>query len=306
MTYDQIASDLAATFYAASLLPDPTLETEPRPKAHDAYEAKGNELAATLLTPQRRAVIRCSCGTRTAHPGQRSRAIAAVHDRNLLVVKGPRAPVYDGLRLSDHYLIDFTLARRDGDKSAAVWCYGCGALHELGFRWLQRAQLNAVSTPSEQYQIAEWGAPIAPAGYTPRHPNDVNNIAFAITTGPLDSPEVIVTLGWRYAYDYRDHFGFHPPHDQHLLQLVNYGDDRAQDPRTGPLPPQWWELQHDPELLAEERFELPPTAEEIAALAEYVRDLDASERQDALLTFEQLMGRPDFNRLTELLPEEAR
>ena len=51
---------------------------------------------------------------------------------------------------------------------------------------------------------------------------------------------------------------------------------------------------------------VPLLEEASAALAEYVRDLDASERQDALLTFEQLMGRPDFNRLTELLPEEAR
>lgn len=255
MAYEQIASDLAATFYAASLLPDPTLERNPTPKALDIYRAKGQELAATLLTPKRRAVIRCTCGTRSTHPDQPSRAIAAVHDRSLVVVKGPRrsnsAPPSEdeGLRLVDRVLIDFGIARRDGFEATSVWCYGCGALHELGFGWLKRAPLNQVSTPSEQYQLAPWGDPIAPQGYTPRHRNDANRLAFATTTGPLDSPEAIVTLGWLYAFDYRDHFGIKRTHDRHLMRLTRYGDYRVQDPHIELLAPKRWKLQ---DLLTEE------------------------------------------------------
>ena len=59
MAQDQLASDLAATFYAASLLPDPTLKRRPTAEALDAYRTKGQQLTASLLDPRRRAVIRC-------------------------------------------------------------------------------------------------------------------------------------------------------------------------------------------------------------------------------------------------------
>ena len=170
MAYEKIASDLAATFYAASLLPDPTLESKPRLKALDVYRAKGQEIAATLLNPRRSAVIRCPSGTRSAHPDQPSHAIATVHDRSLVVVRGPRRSNYapptndEGLRLIDHFLIDLGIARRDGFEAISVWCYGCGALHELGLGWLKRARLNQHSTPSEHYQLAPSGDPIRRRG----------------------------------------------------------------------------------------------------------------------------------------------
>jgi hypothetical protein len=248
---DQIASDLAATFYAASLLPNPTLKRWPRAAALKAYQAKGQQLATTLLHWERRAVIRCEAGTRAQHSGRPSQVIAAVHDRSLVVVKKPRRSRYappsggEPLRMIDHLLIDLGLAHRDGFKSMSVWCYGCGALHDLGLRWLKRARLNETSTQTERHRIAPWGAPVTPPGYTPRHRNDADRLAFAITTGPLDSPDVIVTLGWLYAFDYRDHFGFRPPHGRHLLRLAGYGDERVQDPHTNLLPPRWWRILRD-------------------------------------------------------------
>lgn len=245
MAYEQFAPDLAATFYAASLLPNPTLKRWPRATALEAYEAKGRELAKTVLDPERKALIRCTCGTRLNRPDRPSRAIAAVADRSLLIVKGPRGPVYDGLRLQEHYLVDLGIARRDGFTSASVWCYGCGALHDLSFRWLKRARRNEISTPIRQYQLAPWGDPIEPQGYTPKHANDAKPLAFAITTGPLDAPEVPVTLGWLYAFDYRNHFGFRPPHGRHLLRLTHYGNQRLQDPRIELLPPRWWTILND-------------------------------------------------------------
>jgi hypothetical protein len=51
---------------------------------------------------------------------------------------------------------------------------------------------------------------------------------------------VPVTLGWLYAFDYRNHFGFRPPHGRHLLPLTHYGNPRPQDPRIELLPPKWW------------------------------------------------------------------
>lgn len=245
MAYEQLASDLAATFYAASLISNPTLKRGPKAAAVEAYEAKGRELAKKVLNPDRPALIRCTCGTRLNRPDRPSRAIAAVSDRSLLIVRGPRGPVYDGLRLQEHYLVDLGIARRDGHKSASVWCYGCGALHELSFRWLKRARRNEISTPIKQYQLAPWGAPIEPQGYTPTHANDPKPLAFAITTGPLDAPEVPVTLGWRFAFEYRNRFGFRPPHGRHLLRLSQYGNPRLQDPHIQLLPPKWWRILSD-------------------------------------------------------------
>ena len=117
---------------------------------------------------------------------------------------------------------------------------------------------------------------------------------------------MIVTLGWPYAFDYRDHFGFKPPHDQHLLKLTQYGDVRVQDPHIELLPPQWWKLQNDPGLLAEERIEGPLPAGELQDFAEYIATLDSHDRDDELMTFEQLMDTPDFRQLQDLLTEEAR
>jgi len=254
---NQIASDLAATFYAASLLSDPTLKRKPRLEALDVYRGKGQQLATTLLDPKRRAVIRCKSGTRSQHSGRSSRPIAAVHDRSLVGVRRPRRSNYapsdrEPLRLIDHLLIDLGIAHRDGFKSMSVWCYGCGALHDLGLGWLKRARLNETSTQSEQYQLDPWGDPVTPPGYTPRHRNDADRLAFATTTGPLDSPELIVTLGWLYAFDYRDRFGFKRPHDQHLLRLARYGDVRVQDPHIDLLPPRRWSRRLARQILTEE------------------------------------------------------
>jgi hypothetical protein len=307
VTYEQTAEDLAACFYAASLIPDPTLEPSPDARDLDRYRRTGRELMESVTQHDRRlAKIRCTCATRTTHPQRHSRVIATVHDKRLVLVKGPRGPVIDGLRLTKHHLIDIKMARRRGFKSASVWCYDCGALHELGFRWLTRARLNEVSTPTEKLEIGPWGEPIAQPGYTPRHPDDPDQIAFAVLTGNLDSDdddELAVTLGWRYAFDYRHHFGFQPPHDDHLFRLVNWNDERVVHPRMDLLPPQWWKLKHDPEYRAQEHIEGPLPDEAIAALAEYLREPDTT--QEDLLTFEQIMDPPDFDRLSALLNEDT-
>lgn len=312
MAPDQIASELAATFYAASLLPNPTLKRRPKAEALDAYRDKGTQLATTLLTPQRRAVIRCECGTKTAHPDRSSRVIAAVHDRSLVVVRRPRRSNYappsdrERLRLIDHLLIDLGIAHRDGFKSVSVWCYGCGALHDLGLGWLKRARLNEISTQSKPHQLAPWGDPIVLPGYTPRHRNDANRLAFATTTGPLDSPQVIVTLGWLYAFDYRDHFGFKPPHEAHLLRLTR-GLDRYEEPWLWEmLTPQWRRYQLYPEDRELDGWNQPIHPRELRGLARAIASEEPDERQDAILLFQEVLTPRRFGTLQRLIQKETR
>jgi hypothetical protein len=141
VAYEQFASDLAATFYAASLIPNPTLKRWPKAAAVEAYEAKGWELAKKVLNPDRPALIRCTCGTRLNRPDRPSRAIAAVSDRSLLIVRGPRGPVYDGLRLQEHYLVD------------------------LGIRSTPRTQLPMAQTGSPQRDLhPDQAVPARPLG----------------------------------------------------------------------------------------------------------------------------------------------
>jgi hypothetical protein len=301
-----ISTDLAAVFYAATLTRDPTLDANPDSEALAAYHATGQRLASTLLSPTETAVIRCTCGTRDINSSRTARGIATVHDRDLLVVRESRAYATHGVRLVNHLLVDFSIARRDGFDSTAVYCYRCGALHQLGFRWLHTARRNKTSTPSEQYKIAEWGAPIAPQGYTPRHPNDVNRLAFARTTGTLDGSPLLVALGWLYAFEYRDHFGFKPPHEDHLLRLTG-GLDRYEEPWLWEmLTPQWRRYQLYPEERELDGWNQPIRRRELRGLARAIASEEPDERQDSILLFQEVLTPRRFGTLQRLIQKETR
>lgn len=301
-----ISTDLAAVYYAATLTSDPTLDARPDPEALDAYHATGQRLASTLLNPSEVAVIRCTCGTRDINPRPTARGIAYVHDRDLLVVRESRAYATRGVRLVNHLLIDFAIARRDGFDSTSVYCYGCGALHQLGFRWLHTARRNKTSTPSEQYKIAEWGAPIAPQGYTPRHPNDANRLAFARTTGNLDGSPLLVALGWLYAFEYRDHFGFKPPHEDHLGRLTK-GLDRYEEPWLWEmLTPQWRRYQLYPEERELDGWNQAIPRKELPELARAIAQEEPDEREDTLLLFKEILPPRHFSTLQQLIEKETR
>lgn len=301
-----ISTDLAAVYYAATLTRDPTLDAHPDPEALDAYHATGKRLASSLLNPAEVAVIRCTCGTRDINPSRTPRGIATVHDRDLLVVRESRAYATHGVRLVNHLLIDFSIARRDGFDCAAVYCYACGALHELGFRWLHTARRNKTSTPSAQYKIADWGAPIAPPGYTPRHPNDVNRLAFARTTGNLDGSPLLVALGWLYAFDYRDHFGFKPPHEAHLMRLTG-GLDRYEEPWLWEtLTPQWRQYQLYPEDRELDGWNQPISRQELRELARAIAQEEPDEVEDLILLLQEVLTPRRFGTLQRLIQKETR
>lgn len=301
-----IAADLAAVYYAATLTRDPTLDAHPDPEALDAYHATGKRLASSLLNPSEVAVIRCTCGTRDINPGRTARGIATVHDRDLLVVRESRSYATGGTRLINHLLVDFSIARRDDFDSTAVYCYRCGALHQLGFRWLHTARRNKVSTPSQQYKIAPWGAPIAPPGYTPRHPNDANRLAFARTTGTLDGSPLLVALGWLYAFEYRDHFGFKAPHEAHLMRLTK-GLDRYEEPWMWEmLTPQWRRYQLYPEERELDGWDQAISRKELPDLARFIAQEDPDERQDMILLFQEVLPPRQFSTLQRLIEKETR
>jgi len=301
-----ISTDLAAVFYAASLTRDPTLDAHPDPEDLAAYHATGQRLASSLLNPAEVAVIRCTCGTRDTNPSGKPRGIATVHDRDLLVVRESRAFATQGVRLINHLLVDFSLARRDGFDSTSVYCYGCGALHQLGFRWLHTARRHKTSTPSQMYEVAEWGAPVAPPGYTPKHPDDANRLAFARTTGALDGSPLVVVLGWPYAFAYRDHFGFKPPHEDHLRRLTG-GLDRYEEPWLWEmLTPQWRQWQLNPEQKALDGFDEPIPPEALPELARALAREDPDGREDTLALFQELLEPDDFDTLQRLIDKETR
>ena len=307
MALGDIAADLAAVYYAARLLPDPNLGPETDTEALAAYKATGQRLASTLLDPDPNqvSVIRCPCSTRTTHPDRPARALAVVHHRDLLIVREGRGPIDHGLRLVTHSLVDIPIARRDGFKSASVWCYECGARHELGFGWLRRARRNEASTPVEHYPLADWGDPITPQGYTPRHPNDANRLAFAQTLGALDGPTLLVTIGFLYAVDYKNHFGFRPPHEEHLFRLMGAGAPRGDVPQLRDLiTPQWRKHQLDPETRRLDGFDQPFNPEELSELAGALAQLDTDEREEALSDFEGLLDPRDFDTLSQLVTQE--
>lgn len=308
MAFVDIAKNLAAVYYAARLLPDPTLDPTADTEALAAYLTTGRQLASTLLDPDptQVKVIRCPCSTRTTHPDRPSRALAVVHHRDLLIVREGRGSINRGLRLVTHSLVDIPIARRDDFKSASVWCYECGALHELGFGWLRRARRNEVSTPIDHYPLAEWGDPITPQGYTPRHPNDAGRIAFAQTLGPLHGSTLLVTIGFPYAVDYKNHFGFRPPHEEHLFRLMGAGDPRVDVPELRDLiTPQWRKHQLDPESRRLDGFNEPFSPEELSELAAGLVQLDSDERAEALSDFAGLLDPRDFDKLTQLVGQEA-
>jgi hypothetical protein len=241
VAYDQIAADLAAVYYAATLTRDPTLDAEPDPDALAAYHAKGRDLASALLTPKQPAVIHCPCGTRAAHPDRPARALVTVHDRDLLIVRESRGPYAQGLRLVEHLLVDIPMAQREGHRSARVYCSLCRSLHQLGFRWLRRARRDQVADMYEHCSLDPRGEPIIRHGKTlGGSPNDPEGLAFAETTGPLDGSTLLVVLPWRHALSYKQRFGFKPPHDQHLLRLIGNGDSRVElNGLRHALDPQW-------------------------------------------------------------------
>ena len=222
------------------------------------------------------------------------------------MVREARAYTTQGVRLVNHLLVDFSIARGDGFDSTSVYCYRCGALHQLGFRWLHTARRTKTSTPSEQYTIGPWGAPIAPQGYTPRHPNDANRLAFARTTGPLDGSPLLVTLGWPYAFEYRDHFGFKPPHEAHLLRITG-GLDRYEEPWLWEmLTPQWRRYQLHPEEKALDGWDEPIPPEAVPEIAHAIAQDDPDDREDSLLLFKELLPPRDFDTLQRLIEKETR
>jgi hypothetical protein len=309
VAHEKIAADLSAVYYAATLTPDPTLDPEANPEALAAYHARGHKLASTLLTPERQALIRCPCGTRAAHPNRPARVIATVNDHNLLVVWESRAYPDHHLRLLTHAVVDLELAKGQGFHSVRVYCYDCGALHELGFGWLHGAKRTQHSTPCEKFALNPSGDPITQEGYPPpRSPNDAGYIAFAETIGPLDGSPLLVTVTFPYAVDYRNHFGFKPPHEEHLLRLMGDGDPRTEVPPEFReiITPQWRRLQLDPEERSEEQFDGPLEEDELQALQQLLAEQDdPREREDFLLTMQQLLQEDDFTALQRSLIEET-
>lgn len=205
MANPDTASDLAATFYAATLRPDPTLDpTSPRPVLH-AYAATGRRLEDALLRPMRPAVVRCTTRSRS----RTTEALVTVHDRHLLVIQDRRAVNVLGLQATEHHLVDIPMAQREGHQVIHVACHVCDRAHELPLRSLRRARTNDDSAPS---------------GPLPLDPNDhatARYLAFAETTGALGQIATVFVRAtpWRTGL-YLEHFGVLPPHDTHWRRLI--------------------------------------------------------------------------------------
>jgi hypothetical protein len=307
VAYEKIAADLAAVYYAATLTPNPTLDKHPDPDGLATYQAKGRQLASTLLTPNHPAPIRCPCQCEDVHKGHR-RALVAVHDHDLVVVRGPRGPYADGVRLLPHLLVDIPLALREGAHSVCVFCPDCGAQHHLSLRWLSRARRNEVSRNFEPFVLSPFGNPLTPEGnLVPRHPDDLERLAFAETIGLLDSSPLLIALRWPYAFEYKNHFGFKPPHEAHLLRLIGDGDPRIEMPDLKEhLIPQWRRLQLDPEERRQQQFDGPLVGAALRGLQHFLTEQDdPREREDFLLTMQQLLQEDDFTALQRSLIEET-
>ena len=230
-----IASDLAAAWYATMLRPDPNLDAQPDPAALSDYQAHGQRILDTLRA-QPRAVIRCGIAPR---PGQRPRALATVHDRWLLVIQDFRGPNAFGLRLVRHLLVDTRMAQREGHRAVTTFC-PAGDRHELPFRWLRSTRGFAIS---ERFDGPFYKAPgtYLDREYNPA-PEDERHAyrqAFAITTGPLDAT-FFVALPWIRAAWWWTRYGPDEAHRSHLDRLTARYDFRAETPHGATIPTVTW------------------------------------------------------------------
>ena len=223
MAQSQIASDLAAVHYAATLRADPTLTPDRQADQLATYRDLGDTLAASVLSPPT-ALIRCHIPPR---PGQRPRLIATVHDRYLLVVQDHRGPNAFGMRLIRHLLVDLRMAAREGHDSVSVFC-PLGDRHELPFRWLRSARGYVTSDRTEPFVLNPAGDYVDPQGRTaPDDGHSLHALAFAITTGPLDGMWPVITTTWLRAALWWTRFGPNPPYDTHLQRLIGKRDFRG-------------------------------------------------------------------------------
>lgn len=226
MAPGDIAADLAAFHYAARLLPDPTLDSDADPEALAAYHATGTRLAASLLHPQRRAVIRCETPARA---DQRLRTLLAVHDRFLLVAQHRRGPNAFGMRLVTHSLVDLHMAGREGYREITLPCH-LSDNHRLSFRWLRSARPFEVSDRVERFTWTPGGVIDAEGNPVHDDDNSISHQAFATTTGPLDGGTLLMRLPFYRAVYYRNRFGIQPPHDAHFERLICSRDFRGELP----------------------------------------------------------------------------
>lgn len=235
MALVDIAADLAALHYAARLLPDPTLDPDPAPEALVAYHDTGTRLAASLLRPQRRAVIRCDIPPR---PGQRPRALAAVHDRYLLVAQNRRGPNAFGMRLVTHNLVDLRMAQREGHRDLTLFCH-LGDRHRLSLRWLRSARTYEVSDRVERFTWTPAGIHDADGNDVPIDEDSIWHQAFVTTTGPLDGSTLLMTLPLYRAIFYRIRFGAEAPHGAHFDRITCARDFRGEPADRSILRSSW-------------------------------------------------------------------
>lgn len=214
---EQLASDLAATYYAALLRPDPTLPDDRDEAAVAAYLDEGRRLFTQLLAPHRKVTIRCEEGTRRS--GLKTRALATVHDRRLLVIQSARGTAPFGMRLTRYSVIELPMAAREGHTSVTCFCNECKGIHDLPLRWLKKAPPNDASDRISPYDP-----------YCDREPVSLENwyrkAAFARVIGPL-RPEgltantfLLITVEWNRFSNYATYFGNQGHHLRHLLRLT--------------------------------------------------------------------------------------
>ncbi|MEX1208664.1 MAG: hypothetical protein WEE36_08730 [Acidimicrobiia bacterium] len=206
---EKIAADLAAVFYAATLTADPTLDPRAFPPDLADYRATGKRLALALVAPSHRAVIRCVARSRQSRPDLTSRALAVVHNRELLIIQDRRGSTPMGYRLLESRLVDLPMASRERQTRLRLACPYCRSRHDLPFHFLHRAREDEVSHP------------IGPLPFDDSDQASLRYQAFAETTGHFDGHGSLFVRStpWRIEL-YREHFGILPPHDTHRLRLL--------------------------------------------------------------------------------------
>jgi hypothetical protein len=307
VAYQRDAADLAAVYYAASLTPNPMLDSAADPASLAAYAKLGRRLADHVQAPPTK-VIRCrNCGTREARPGVAAHSLAELHSRELLALFESRGGLSDGVRMDRHLLVHIPLAKQQGFDSVRVLCE-CGALHDLGFGWLARAPGAEPSTPIALFPPYPPETPVGKVEFPPRSPNDVERVAFARTAGPLDSPHLQIALTpIPYAFDYEHHFGFHPPHDDHLLRLIGEGNPHLEVfELRDKIIPQWRRWQLDPEQKKLDGWDEAIPSEAIPEIAHLLAQEDPDEREDLRLLFREVLYPDDFDTLQRLITEESK
>ena len=219
MTVDlaQLRDDLADALYMAQLRPNPRLDDSPDPALLTEYHSEGERLLRMLIEPSRKPVmIRCEAASRELHPERRSTALAAIHDRKLVVESIYRGKKTAGLRRAQVYLFDIPMLRSLGQRLISSFCWDCEQYHDLSLRWLEHARDGDISDRTRP--LVDF--PDAP----PTTPLDQYGLAFANWIGafPLraDQGQPIIATTYLYAASYYHHFGADPPHGDHLNRLA--------------------------------------------------------------------------------------